>query len=106
MVLRQVSKPAVPRKPGKNPHRTAIFREVARDIVHKDRYDRRAGMSVDTAGSIARALERAYAQGFVDAQKTSWPTSEISEADGNSPGRSSAEPVEWILIPPPQRSRR
>jgi hypothetical protein len=103
MVLRQVSKPAVPRKPGKNSHRTATFREVARDIVHKDRYDRRAGMSVDTAGSIARALERAYAQGFVDAQKTSWPTSEISEADGNSPGRSSAEPVEWILIPPRPR---
>ena len=54
-------------KPGKTPHRTAAFRETARDIVHKDRYDRRAGMSVDTAGAIARALERAYVQGFVDA---------------------------------------
>jgi len=80
-------------KPAKDPHRAASFREAACAIVHKDRYDRRAGFSVDTAGAIARALERAYAQGFVDAQ-----------APPTAPAPSkAAEPVEWILIPPRPR---
>ena len=68
---RQDSKHSGAHKPAKNPHRAAAFREAARAIVFKDRYDRRAGMSVDTAGAIARALERAYAQGFADAQAPS-----------------------------------
>ena len=90
-------------KPGKNPHRTAAFRETARDIVHKDRYDRRAGMSVDTAGAIARALERAYVQGFIDAQQPSTAAIENApEASRTSSGRS-AEAIEWILIPPRPR---
>ena len=85
-------------KPGKTPHRTAAFRETARDIVHKDRYDRRAGMSVDTAGAIARALERAYVQGFIDAQQPPpAATDDVPEAGRTSSGRS-AEAVEWILI--------
>jgi hypothetical protein len=90
-------------KPVKNPHRTAAFREAARDIVHKDRYDRRAGMSVDTAGAIARALERAYVQGFVDAREP--PSAAVESplvAGGDSSGRS-GKPVEWILIPPRPR---
>ena len=87
-------------KPAKNPHRTAAFREAARDIVHKDRYDRRAGMSVDTAGAIARALERAYVQGFLDAQEP--PSATV----GSPPVATTAEsdkPIEWILIPPRPR---
>ena len=91
------------RKPAKDPHRTAAFREAARDIVHKDRYDRRASMSVDTAGAIARALERAYVQGFVDAQAPATATVENpSVADGDSIA-GSGKPVEWILIPPRPR---
>ena len=38
------------------------YREAAREIVAKDRYDRKNGFTVDTAGAIARALERAYRQ--------------------------------------------
>ena len=92
------------RKPLKTPHRTAAFREAAREIIHKDRYDRRAGFSVDTAGAIARALERAYAQGFVDAQEPfpSPPTGSAAPSAGRSSGPA-AEPIEWILIPPRPR---
>ncbi len=83
-----------PRKPAKTPSRTAAFREIARDIVAKDRYDRRAGFSVDTAGAIARALEHAYAQGFAEAQvPPSSSSSPQAREDANGP-------VEWILIPP------
>ncbi len=57
-----------PRTPAADPHRKANFREEARGIVAKDRYDRKYGHAVDTAGAIARALERAYKQGFADAQ--------------------------------------
>jgi hypothetical protein len=57
-----------PRKPQPDPLRKIRFREAARDIVAKDRYDRRDGRAVDTAGAVARALERAYGEGFADAQ--------------------------------------
>lgn len=90
-------------KPVKNPHRTAAFREAARDIVHKDRYDRRAGMSVDTAGAIARALERAYVQGFIDAQEPPSATVEIPPGTVGDSTAGSGQPVEWILIPPRPR---
>ena len=43
-------------------------RKEARDVVFKDRHDRKYGCAVDTGGAIARALERAYKQGFADAQ--------------------------------------
>ncbi len=62
MVARRDHERPGPHRPAKDPYRTAAFREAAREIVHKDRYDRRAGLSVDTAGTIARALERAYGQ--------------------------------------------
>ena len=90
-------------KPVKNPHRTAAFREMARDIVHKDRYDRHASMSVDTAGAIARALERAYVQGFVDAQAPATATVENPPMAGGDSTAGSGKPVEWILIPPRPR---
>jgi hypothetical protein len=44
------------------------FREAAREIVDKDRRDRKRGPPVDTEGAIARAMERAFRQGFLDAQ--------------------------------------
>lgn len=84
------------RKPPADPYRKASFREEARDIVYKDRSLRKYGESVDTAGAIARALERAYKQGFVDAQ-TGGSAKESPEipADGT---------MEWKLIPPRPRS--
>jgi hypothetical protein len=97
-MARQPSQRSGSRKLAKTSSRTASFREAARAIVAKDRYDRRAGFSVDTAGAIARALERAYAQGFSDAQAPPSPPSlppEREDARG---------PVEWMLIPPRPRS--
>jgi hypothetical protein len=103
-VRRQESRSAGARKPGKNPFRTAAFRETARAIVYKDRVDRRSGMSVDTAGAIARALEHAYAQGFAEAQQLSPARIEsLSEAD-RTPSTTSTGPIEWILIPPRPRN--
>lgn len=89
-----------PRKPAKDPHRAASFREAARGIVHKDRNDRRSGFSVDTAGAIARALEQAYAQGFADAQAPPVPVLSETAAGGIA---TATEPVEWVLIPPRPR---
>lgn len=84
------------RTPVADPHRKANFREEARGIVAKDRYDRKYGHAVDTAGAIARALERAYKQGFADAQDDHVrPTPEVS--DGG--------PLEWVLIPAPSPKR-
>lgn len=88
-------------RPPKDPHRAAAFREAARAIVGKDRYDRRAGLTVDTAGVIARALERAYAQGYADAQASapSYLAADAGAADNTGGG-----PVEWVLIPPRPRA--
>ena len=85
-----------PRKLKPDPLRKARFREVARDIVAKDRYDRRYGLAVDTAGAIARALERAYRQGFTDAQSEPATSEEpLDQSDGA---------IEWALIPPRPRN--
>ena len=86
------------RKPGKDASRAAAFRETARAIVAKDRYDRKAGFSVDTAGAIARALERAYAQGFADAQASPSPSFMPEGCEGAN------GPMEWVLIPPRPRN--
>ena len=51
-----------------DPYRKARFREIARGIVAKDRYNRKYGIAVDTAGGIANALERAYRDGVHDAR--------------------------------------
>lgn len=88
------------RRAGKDPHRTAAFREAARAIVFKDRGDRRAGLNVDTAGAIAQALERAYAQGFADAQAPTPPPEAAPGADAAG----AIGPVEWFLIPPRPRN--
>lgn len=102
MVARRDHERPGPHRPVKDPYRTAAFREAAREIVHKDRYDRRAGLSVDTAGTIARALERAYAQGFADAQAPS-PASVPSKVAASANTAEAAKPVEWVLIPPRPR---
>jgi len=90
-----------PRRPAKDPHRTATFREAARAIVFKDRDDRRVGLSVDTAGAIGRALERAYVQGFIDAHAPASPAPALPET--TAAGDDTARPVEWVLIPPRPR---
>lgn len=72
-----------------DPRRKARFREIARGIVFKDRSDRKYGLTVDTAGAIAQALERAYRDGAA----TLAPVPEQSDTG----------PVEWALIPPRPR---
>ncbi|WP_339442619.1 hypothetical protein, partial [Pseudomonas proteolytica] len=82
--------------PGKfppDPRRKARFREIARAIVAKDRSDRKYGLTVDTAGAIAQALERAYRDGVRDGPAASTPLPEQSDTG----------PVEWALIPPRPR---
>ena len=83
------------RQPGADPYRKARFRETAREIVFKDRDDLRSGYAVDTAGSIARALERAFREGFAAGQ-TDTPAQATAPPAEN-------EPVEWALIPPRPR---
>jgi hypothetical protein len=79
-----------------DPDRKARFREEARGIVHKDRDDRRYKRSADTAGAIARALERAWREGFASAQRDDpTPSTSTSADDG---------PIPWHLIPPRPRT--
>jgi len=84
------------RKPEADPFRKARFREIARDIVAKDRSDRKHGFAVDTAGAIARAIERAYRQGFEDAQLGPMPKAAIVA--------NTEETIDWTLIPPRPRN--
>ena len=84
------------RRPDADPIRKARFREAAREIVAKDRHDRKYGFPVDTAGAVARAMERAYRQGFVDAQGEQ----SMLAADDVQSG----EPIDWALIPPRPRT--
>ncbi|MCB8835850.1 hypothetical protein [Aurantimonas sp. VKM B-3413] len=81
--------------PPSDPYRKARFREEARDIVAKDRWERKYGRAVDTGGAIARALERAYKQGFSDAQGDPRPAFTAIPANG---------PLDWALIPPRPRN--
>jgi hypothetical protein len=76
-----------------DPRRKARFREIARAILAKDRSDRKYGLTVDTAGAIAQALERAYRDGVRDGPA----------AQSTVPEQSDTGPVEWALIPPRPR---
>lgn len=80
-------------RPSSDRYRKARFREIAREIVAKDRYNRKYGISVHTAGAIANALERAYREGFRDSEHETVP---IAEQPNNGP-------MEWALIPPRPR---
>jgi hypothetical protein len=104
LVRRQESRPSGDLKPVRDPYRTAAFRETAHAIVHKDRADRRSGMSVDTAGTIARALEHAYAQGFAEARQPPPARIESLTESDRIPSTTSAGPIEWMLIPPRPRN--
>jgi len=84
------------RRPDADPIRKARFREAAREIVAKDRHDRKHGFPVDTAGAVARAMERAYRQGFEDAQGEQ----PMPAAGDVQPG----EAIDWALIPPRPRT--
>jgi hypothetical protein len=84
------------RQPAADPIRKARFRETAREIVGKDRTDRKYGFAVDTAGAIARAMERAYRQGFADAQSET--------AAPPASGADAVEALQWALIPPRPRT--
>ena len=79
-----------------NRYRKADFREEARAIVFKDRHDRKYGRAVDTAGTIARALERACKRGFADAQDPLGSAAPVIEPP--------VGPREWGFIPPRPRS--
>lgn len=70
-------------------HRLAEFKEIARNVVWNDREKRKYGYSVDTAGAITRALEKAYQRGRKE------------ERDGapSYPDRTPGSPIEWKLIP-------
>ncbi|PWJ88224.1 hypothetical protein C8D77_112120 [Mesorhizobium loti] len=80
-------------RPPSDPYRKARFREIAREIVAKDRYNRKYGLSVDTAGTIANALERAYREGTRDGERGPAPVAEQPDSG----------PIEWALIPPRPR---
>ena len=85
------------RPPGRlppDPRRKARFREIAREIVAKDRHDRKHGFTVNTAGAIAQALERAYRDG---ARESATGPSPVAEQPDTGP-------VEWALIPPRPRN--
>ncbi len=73
-----------------DPYRKARFREIARGIVAKDRYNRKYGIAVDTAGGIANALERAYRDGVQDGR--TGPVTTTKQSD--------SAPIDWALIPP------
>jgi len=85
------------RRPDADPIRKARFREAAREIVAKDRHDRKYGFPVDTAGAVARAMERAYREGFADAQGE--PPPMPATADVQLDGA-----IDWALIPPRPRT--
>ncbi len=94
-----VGRMAESRRPRRDAYRTAQFRDIARGIVAKDRNDRRDGFSVDTAGAIARALERAFREGFIAAHEADETfASTVPSGSGHN------GPIDWLLIPPRPRN--
>ena len=83
-----------PERPPPDPRRKARFREIARGIVAKDRYNRKYGIAVDTAGAIAQALERAWRDGVHDGPAVPKPA--VEQHDTGL--------MEWALIPPRPRN--
>lgn len=70
-------------------HRCAEFKEISRNIVWNDREKRKYGYSVDTAGAITRALEKAYQRG----------RKEERDGEPSYPDQIPGSPIEWKLIP-------
>lgn len=85
--------PRLPVKTFKLDLRTrSLFREMARDIVAKDRDARRHGHSQNTIGEIERALVKAHALGRTSQTNDVLPSGDNSKAI-----------VDWITIPPRAR---
>jgi len=80
------------RRPDAGPIRKVRFREAAREIVAKDRYDRKYGSPVDTAGAVARAMGRAYREGFAEPPMPS------------SGEERTGETIDRVMIPPRPRT--
>lgn len=72
------------------PNLKAHFREVAREIINRDRQARAFGGSQNTIGEIERALVKAYLAG---------------RSHGHAPVQENVEPtgVDWVLLPPRAR---
>jgi hypothetical protein len=85
-------------KPSKiSAEQSAAFREIARELVQSDRWNRKNGRNQDFAGTIRRALEKAYLAGYQAGLDGSPPPA--SEPRIHSPN----EPMSWLLIPPRPR---
>lgn len=69
------------------------FRELARDIVKIDREKRKFGKSINTTGTIARAMEKAYQRG----------RKEEREGQPDIPPQDGDACINWYLIPPRPR---
>lgn len=79
--------------------RKGEFREMARDIVWRDRESKKCGRSADTGGAIARSMESAYKLGLKHgADKTTTP------AIGHEDSRQSSGYIAWNTIPPRPRA--
>lgn len=74
------------------PKMRALFREVARDIIARDREARKRGITQNTIGEIERAMVKAYVCG-----------QEALLDDRMSLRRSPDAPVDWLEIPPRAR---
>lgn len=70
--------------------RKGEFREIAREIVWKDRNSKKFGGSIDTAGAIASAMAKAYKLGMAHASIE--PAPEATETSPN-------EALPWNSIP-------
>jgi hypothetical protein len=81
-----------------DPDRKVRFREQARSIVFKDRDDRKYKRPVDTAGAIARALERAWRDGLAAAKDDHDAAPPILVAINGD------DALRWHRIPPRPRT--
>ncbi|KAA1053917.1 hypothetical protein [Azospirillum argentinense] len=76
---------------------SAAFREIARELVQTDRWNRKNGKNQDFAGAIRRALEKAYLLGRQDSLDGS--PHPAPEPNAHAPNA----PMNWLLIPPRPR---
>lgn len=79
--------------------RKGEFRETARNILWKDRDNRKFGQSVDTGGAIARALEAAYKLGLAHGAQADTTASQDKAGEDAPP-----ESLAWNTIPPRPRA--
>ena len=63
---------------------------------------RQFGEAVDTAGTVARAMEQAYRLGFEDALKV--PAASVTDPVVAPVGAANGDAMDWTLIPPRTRS--